>query len=609
MGEAIGRVAPTTLLRMSTDMSTQLTWDIDTLVDGRGEQGVEELLDRARSHAERIGEKKGQIASFGVAELASFMTEYGEVQELVGRAGSYAHLWFSADTRDPARGALLQKVQERATEISTLLLFFELEWTVLDDEKAAELLADPALEFARHYLEVMRKFRDHLLTEPEERILAEKSVTGRSAWGRLFSDLTAAMEVDVEGERVTLEEALSRLSLPDREERRRAAGGITNTLEDGLKTRGFIYNMLMQDKATDDRLRHYEHWLQSFNLSQEASDEAVEALVGAVGARYGIAQRWYSLKAKLLGLDKLAYYDRAAPVTDDDATMPWPEAKDIVLDCYNSFSPEAGGVVDRFFNERWIDVEARPGKVPGAFCAPTVASHHPYVLLNYTERRQDVLTLAHELGHGLHQALGNRQGTFHHTTPLTVAETASVFGETIVFNRLLELSDSPKSRFMLLAEKIDGAIATVFRQVAMNAFEARVHNARRSEGELSPDRFGDLWIETQTEMLGDAVDLGDEYRLWWSYVPHFIHVPGYVYAYAFGFLLATSVYGAYEQAGPEFVPSYLEMLSAGGSRSPEELASMVGCDLTDPSFWDQGLTLIERDIEAAEGAARDAGLA
>lgn len=593
---------------MATE-AQDLTWDIETLVDGRGEQGVEELLVEARSRAEKLAESKGKIDSFGVAELAAFLEEYGEVHDLVGRAGSYAHLAFSADTQDPARGSLLQKVQERATDISTLLLFFELEWTKVDDDKANEMLADPALAFARHHMEVMRRFRDHLLTEPEERILAEKSVTGKSAWARLFSDLTAAMQVEIEGKSVTLEEALSRLSLPDRDARRVAATGITTSLEDGLKTRGFIYNMLLHDKATDDRLRSYDHWLESFNLSQEATDESVQALVDAVRSRYEIAQRWYSLKAKLLKLDKLAYYDRAAPVTDDDTEMDWPEAKDVVLDCYNSFSSDAGDVVERFFNERWIDVEARQGKVPGAFCAPTVASHHPYVLLNWTNKRRDALTLAHELGHGLHQTLGNSQGTFHHTTPLTVAETASVFGETIVFNRLLELSDSPRSRFMLLAEKVDGAIATVFRQVAMNQFEARVHNARRSEGELAPERFGDLWIETQTEMLGDAVELGDEYRLWWSYVPHFIHVPGYVYAYAFGFLLATSVYGVYENRGPEFVPSYLEMLSAGGSRSPEELAAIVDCDLTDKSFWDQGLGLIERDIEAAEAAAREAGLA
>jgi oligoendopeptidase F len=589
-------------------MARDLTWDIQPLVDGRGEAAVEALLDQARARAERLAGHKGKVSGFSASDLARFMTEYGEVREMIGKASSYANLSFSADTRDPRHGALLQRVREGATQITTLLLFFELEWTALAEDRAEALVADPRLDFARHHLRTLRRLRDHLLSEPEERIMAEKSVTSSAAWMRLFSDLTAAIEVDLDGERITLEEALSRLTSHVRGERRFVATAITAALQDDLKTRGLIYNMLLQDKAIDDRLRSYENWLQSFNLSQEASDESVAALIAAVRARYELAQRWYALKAKLLGVDKLAYYDRVAPVTDDDTELDWPEAESIVLDCYTGFSDVAGDVVGRFFAERWIDVEARPGKVPGAFCSPTVSTHHPYVLLNYTGKRRDALTLAHELGHGLHQALGGKQGPFHHTTPLTVAETASVFGETIVFNRLLAIADSPRSRFMLLAEKVEGAIGTVFRQVAMNGFEARVHTARRSQGELSLERFGDLWIETQTGMLGDAVELDDEYRSWWSYIPHFIHVPGYVYAYAFGFLLATSVYGAYEQRGPEFVPSYLEMLSAGGSKSPEELARIVGCDLTDESFWDQGLGMIERDIQAAELAAQEAGL-
>lgn len=585
-----------------------LTWNISSLVDDRGPDGVRSLLEEARQGAEKLAEHKGRVAEFDAAALGRFMTEYGRVHELAGRAASYAHLWFSTDTRQAERGALLQHVQEVATEISTLLLFFELEWTKLPDAEADALLADPAVDLARHHLEVLRRFRDHLLTEPEERIMAEKSLTARSAWGRLFSELIASTEVELEGENKSLEEAVSRLTSHDREVRATSAKAITVALHDGLRTRAFIFNMLMHDKATDDRLRGYSHWLQSFNLSQEASDDAVEALVAAVRSRYDLPQRWYSLKAKVLGLDKLAYYDRSAAVTEDDADVTWEDAKQIVLDCYDSFSSELGGLVRRFFEESWIDVPPRPGKVNGAFCAPTAADHHPYVLLNYTGRRRDVLTLAHELGHGVHQFLGSVQGPFHHTTPLTVAETASVFGETIVFNRLLELEASPRARFALLASKVEDSIATVFRQVAMNGFEASVHNARRTEGELSLERFGDLWIGSQVEMLGPAVELEDDYRSWWSYIPHFIHVPGYVYAYAFGFLLAVSVYRVYEERGDGFVPSYLEMLSAGGSRSPEELARIVGCDLTDQSFWAGGLSVIERDLDAAESAGRTAGL-
>jgi oligoendopeptidase F len=586
----------------------QLHWDIDSLVEGRGGTGVRELLDQARARAERLASHKGKIAELDGPGLGRFMTEYGEIQELVGRAASYAHLWFSTDTSEPERGALLQEVEERSTEIATQLLFFELEWTKVPDDAAARLMADPAVQMARHRLDVLRRFRDHLLSEPEEKVLAEKSVTGRSAWTRLFSELISATEVTIDGKTESLEEAVSRLTSHDRDVRASAAGAITVALDEGLRTRAYIFNMLVHDKATDDRLRGYGHWLQSFNLSQEASDEAVGALVAAVRARYDLPQRWYALKAKLLGLEKLAYYDRMAAITDDDAEVAWDEAREIVLDCYGSFSPDLGDLARRFFDEAWIDVPPRPGKVTGAFCAPTVSDHHPYVLLNYTGRRRDVLTLAHELGHGVHQALGSAQGPFHHTTPLTVAETASVFGETIVFNRLLELERSPQARFALLAQKVEDSIATVFRQVAMNGFEDLIHNARRGEGELSVERIGDLWIGSQREMLGSSVELADDYRSWWSYIPHFIHVPGYVYAYAFGFLLAVSVYGLYEQRGEGFVPQYLEMLSAGGSRSPEDLARMVGCDLADPAFWEGGLAVIERDIAAAEQAATAAGL-
>jgi oligoendopeptidase F len=592
---------------MTLETAPDLTWDIDTLVDGLGEQGVVALLDESLQKAKVLSEHRGQIADFDAERLAEFMQGIGEVMELAGRAGSYARLAFSADTQDPKHGALLQMVEERGTEISTLLLFFELEWAAVDDEKSDALLRDPKLGFAAHYLKVLRESREHLLSEPEERILAEKAVTARSAWRRLFNDLTSQIDVELDGERTTLQQALARTISPDREVRCTAAQAVTAALQPGLQTRAYIYNMLLQDKATDDRLRGYEHWLQSFNISQQASDASVEALVSAVRQHYGLARRWYTLKAKALGVDKLAYYDRSAPVLEDEEEVEWDEARDTVLDCYSAFSERAGAEARRFFDERWIDVPPRPGKVTGAFCAPTVSSHHPYVLLNYTGRRNDVLTLAHELGHGLHQSLGRKQGAFHHTTPLTVAETASVFGETIVFNRLLETADSPRSRFSLLAQKVESAIATIFRQVAMNSFEARVHNARRSEGELGIDRFGALWIETQVEMLEDTVDLGEDYRTWWSYIPHFIDVPGYVYAYAFGNLLAISVYARYEQQGPGFVDSYLQMLEAGGSKSPEDLARMVDCDLTDKSFWEQGLALVERDITLAEEAAASAG--
>jgi oligoendopeptidase F len=437
--------------------------------------------------------------------------------------------------------------------------------------------------------------------------MAEKAVTGRGAWSRLFSELTSAMTVDLDGETLSLEQGLSQLQSPDREQRRRAAEAVSAGLEPGLRTRAYVFNTLLADKSTDDRLRHYSSWLTSMNLANEAGDESVEALVAAVRRRYDIPQRWYSLKARLLGVDRLVDYDRMASVAESDREFGWSEAKELVLDAYASFSPELADIANRFFDESWIDAPIRPGKRPGAFCAYTVPSLHPYLLLNWTARRRDVLTLAHEMGHGLHAYLARGQGVFHQSTPLTLAETASVFGETVTFGRLLTATDDPNARLALLAESLEGQIATVFRQTAMNQFEARVHTDRRERGELSVEQFNERWAETQAEMLGESVEITEGYRTWWSYVPHFIGTPGYVYAYAYGQLLALSVYRAYEEQGSEFVPRYLDLLASGGSRSPEELGRIVGVDLADPGFWDGGLQIVESQLEAAEAAAVASG--
>jgi oligoendopeptidase F len=593
---------------VTTDVA-DVAWDLEPLVDGQGEAGVERQLDEAQQRAEAFAAQHGgKIDQLDGAGLRDAMLELAELQELVGRAGSYAALNFSTDTADPARGALMQKVQERGTVIETTLLFVELEWAALDDDKVEELLAGEGLDFCRHYLQNARRYRPHLLSEPEEKILAEKRVTGGSAWERLFSEQTSAIEVDIEGvdEPVALDVALSRLLSPDREVRRSVAASVTSALQPSLRTRGYIFNTLLADKTTDDRLRNYPHWLAARNLANEASDESVEALVSAVRARYDIPQRWYRLKAKLLGIDKLADYDRSCEL-GDDATVGWDEARELVLDAYGSFSGELGDLARGFFDGNYVDAPVRPGKRGGAFCAYTTPSQHPYVLLNWTSKRRDVLTLAHELGHGVHAALARPQGVYHQGTPLTLAETASVFGETIVFGRLLEETTGADERLALLAGALDDAIATVFRQVAMNRFEHLVHTARREEGELSIDRFGELWHESQSELFGDSVEVTEGYRTWWSYIPHFIGTPGYVYAYAYGQLLALSVYQRYEETGAAFVPSYLELLSAGGSRSPEALGELVGIELADPGFWDKGLALVEQRLLAAEQAADAAG--
>jgi oligoendopeptidase F len=595
------------------------SWDLDPLVGGEGREGVErrmaEALSRSKTFAERHA---GKLAELDHAGLAAAMGELADITELAGRAGYYAALRFSTDTADPASGALMQWVQEQETAIQTTLLFFELEWAALPDERAEELLEGEGLDFARHHLRNVRRYREHLLSEPEERIVTEKSLTGAGAWRRLFEELTSVIEVELPAEgasgadgepsRVPLEIALSRLQDGDRDVRRTTAEGVTAALAPGLRTRAFLFNTLLADKASEDRLRNYPTWLAARNLSNEASDESVQALIEAVRARYEIPRRWYRLKARLLGLERIADYDRLASVSEDEAArFSYHEAREIVLECYSGFSPELGALVRRFFDEHRIDAPVRPAKRGGAFCAGTVPSEFPYVLLNYTARRRDVLTLAHELGHGVHFALAARQGIFHQSTPLTLAETASVFGETIVFGKLLEQDTSPASQLALLAENLEDTIATVFRQVAMNRFEDLVHTERRERGELSVERFGELWAESQEELLGDSVEVTDGYRSWWSYIPHFIGSPGYVYAYAYGQLLALSVYERYEQLGSELVPSYLQMLAAGGSKSPEEVAAIVGIDLSDPGFWDAGLDLVERQLTQAEEAAERSG--
>jgi oligoendopeptidase F len=585
-------------------------WDLEPLVEGEGPAGVErrlaDALERAQAFATRYAGRLSDLDGEGLREA---MHELAVIHELVGRAGTYSALRFSTDTADPANGALLQVAQERGTAIETTLLFFDLEWAALDDERAEQLLAGEGLDFCRHHLRNVRRYRDHLLSEPEEKILSEKSLTGAGAWTRLFDELTSAIDVELSAgeEKVALDVALSRLSLPDRETRRSTAQAVTEALAPGLRTRAFLFNTLLADKGVDDRLRHYPSWLAARNLANEASDESVAALIEAVRGRYEIPRRWYRLKAKLLGVERLADYDRMASVSDDEVSFPFAQAREIVLDCYSSFSPELGDIARRFFDERRIDAPVRPAKRGGAFCASAVPSVQPYVLLNYTARRRDVLTLAHELGHGVHFALAARQGIFHQGTPLTLAETASVFGETVVFGRLLEQDSAPASRLALLAENLEDTIATVFRQVAMNRFEDLVHTARREEVELSVERFGELWFDSQDELFGDSVELSDGYRTWWSYIPHFIGSPGYVYAYAYGQLLALSVYERYVLLGAELVPRYLELLAAGGSRSPEELGRIVGIDLADPGFWDAGLDLVERQLKDAEDAAAASG--
>ena len=558
-------------------------------------------LSDAAADAEAIADTyHGRIASLNADGLADALVRVADVQDRVGRAYAYAYLHWATDTNDPERGAFLQEVRETYTRIHQSLLFVEVEWTQVPDDRAEALLDDDALADYRHYLELEHLQKEHTLSEPEEKILSEKSVTGAGAWTRFFDETMGAARYTLDGDAVSQQEILSKLYEPDRDLRRRAALAFTEGLEDQQRTLTFVFNTLLADKASNDRLRGYDHWLQSRNLSNEVDDAMVDALVEAVTSRYDLVARFYGLKQRLLGLDELYDYDRYAPVGEADASYSWEAAESLVLDAYGDFHPAMAGTAQRFFDESWIDAAVVPGKRSGAFSHGTVPSAHPYVLMNYTGRPRDVQTLAHELGHGVHQHLSREQSIYHHGTPLTTAETASVFGEMLVFQRLMGREDDPENQLAMLIGKIDDTLATVFRQVAMNRFEDRVHTARRTEGELSADRLSNAWMETQRAMFEGSVTLGEHYRHWWSYIPHFLHTPGYVYAYAFGELLVLALYARYQDTGDHFADAYLDLLRAGGSDWPHHLVAELGVDLTDTAFWQQGLAEVEALIDRAE---------
>ncbi|RMF61588.1 MAG: M3 family oligoendopeptidase, partial [Bacteroidetes bacterium] len=550
-------------------------WDLSDLYPDH------DALDRDLETADREVEAfeqayRGRVATLEADGLAEALAAYEGLHDRLGRAYTYAYLYWSTDTGDPARGALLQKVRETYTRLAQRLIFFRLEWAAVDDARAEALLADPALAKYRHYLELERLHRQHLLSEPEEKILAEKSITGRGAWNRFFDETLGAMRFSLDGRAMTQQEVLAKLYEPDRDVRRAAALAFTEGLEAHIRPLTFIFNTILADKASDDRLRRFPHWLAARNLDNEVSDEMVQALIEAVTGRYDLVARFYSLKRRLLGLDELFDYDRYAPVGEADTRYEWDAARALVQAAYADFHPRLGEIVEQFFEKRWIDAALAPNKRGGAFSHGAVPSAHPYILMNYTGKIRDVQTLAHELGHGVHQYLSRKQGVLQADTPLTTAETASVFGEMLVFQRLMKQEQDPRNRLAMLVGKIDDTIATVFRQVAMNRFEDRMHNARRTEGELPPEWFCEAWMDTQRAMFQGSVTLGDHYRFWWSYIPHFLHTPGYVYAYAFGELLVLALYARYQEEGPAFADKYIGLLEAGGSDWPHRLVGRLG---------------------------------
>jgi oligoendopeptidase F len=583
----------------------EVRWSLEDIYRDPDDPKFEADIESATSAAKRFRERyRGRVANLDAQGLRDAVAELEALTGDLMRPSIYAMLRYATDTADPARGALRQKLMELSTVLSAETLFFVLEWVDVDDEAAEKLLGDPLLDAYRHHLRAERRYRPYVLTEPEERMLAEKQATSQSAWARLFEELTAGIHPVVDGREMLWEQAMALLQQPDRDLRRRAAEAITEALKPGLRTRSFILNTILLDHATNDRLHGYPTWLSAMNLYNEASDESVRALVDAVTRRYDIPGRYYALKARLLGVDKLADYDRMAPVSIEDTFVPWQDATSLVLGAYGSFSPEAGRIIGEFFEKRWVDAAPGSTKMTGAFCMTTIPQCHPYVLLSYTGERRSVLTLAHELGHALHGYLAGEQTLFNAETPLTLAETASVFGEALTFGKLLESERGPKRRLDLLVGRLDDSIATVFRQVAFNRFEDAIHTARRTQGELSVEAISDMWRTTQSAVLGEAVEMSEGYDIWWSYIPHFIRTPGYVYAYAFGYLFSLAIYNRYLKDGDVLIEPYLDLLRAGGSDSPEALAKRVGLDVSDPSFWEGGLESLDSLLTEAEELAK-----
>jgi len=577
-------------------------WDLTDLYPGRDSPELaRDLADLAASAAAFRERYQGRLGELPGAELGEAVAGYDRLQEAAGRIMSYAELMRAGNVADPEIARFFQTMHERIIRVSTELLFFTLDINRLEDGDLDAKAADPALARYRPWLRDLRAQRPHQLSDDLEKLLLEKSVAGRAAWTRLFDETIAELRFACRGRELSEPEAMHLLSDPDGAVRQEAALAIGEVLGRNGRLFALITNTLAKDKEVEDRWRHFARPISARNLSNFVEDEVVDALVAAVRASYpDLSHRYYRLKARVFGVDQLPFWDRNAPLPgDDDRAIPWAEAQSTVLAAYREFSPELASVGERFFKARWIDAPVRPGKAPGAFAHPTVPSAHPYLLLNYQGRLRDVMTLAHELGHGVHQVLAAGQGALMADTPLTLAETASVFGEMLTFRALLARESDPARRRIMLAGKVEDMLNTVVRQIAFVTFETRVHDERR-EAELTAERICEIWLEVQRESLGPAVRLDDDYRWYWSYIPHFIHSPFYVYAYAFGDCLVNSLYAVYEDAHQGFAERYLTLLRAGGTLRHKELLAPFGLDAAHPAFWSKGLGVIAGFIDELE---------
>jgi oligoendopeptidase F len=579
------------------------SWDLTDLYASPDSPALSADLARQMERAKAFNATyRGKLDELDAAGTAQALAEYETIEEGLGRIMSYAQLLFSGDSSDPVIAQFYQSMGERVTEISTELLFFTLELNRLDEAVIRARMAEPALAPWASWIADLRVFQPHQLSDELETLLHEKDITGPAAWSRLFDETMAGLRVSVDKERLTVSDALNRLSDRERETRAKAAAGISATLSENVRLFSLITNTLAKDKETVDRWRHYPRPGSARNRSNMVEDEVVDALVSAVTAAYPrLSHRYYALKARWLGLETMQHWDRNAPLpADDDKKVPWPEARSRVLEAYGAFSPELARLGGQFFDKPWIDAALRDGKSGGAFAHPTVPSAHPYILMNYHGRARDVMTLAHELGHGVHQLLaGEAQGYLRSGTPLTLAETASVFGEMLTFRAVLDAETDPARRRLMLIGKVEDMLNTVVRQIAFYSFETRLHDERRG-GELLPERIGEIWMEVQTESLGPAFTFTPDYATYWAYIPHFVHSPFYVYAYAFGDCLVNALYAEFRAGHPDFQAKYLDMLRAGGTKRHGELLAPFGLNAADPAFWQRGLDIIAGFIDELE---------
>jgi oligoendopeptidase F len=586
------------------DLGPMPAWNLDDLYPGYRSEAVQNDLARASADATALQQRwQGKLSSASGNELADAIKSYEALSDTLGRLGSYAGLLYAADTANPDYAKFYGDIQERLTAITTALIFFELELNQIDEAALARALETPALAHYKPWLDDLRREKPYQLEEKLERVFHEKSITSRASWNRLFNETMTALKFEVAGEKepLALEPTLNLLLSPVETKRRSAAEALAKVFKENIRLFTLITNTLAKDKEISDRWRGFKDVADSRHLANRVEGPVVDALVDAVRRAYAsTSHRYYAMKARWLGKDKLAYWDRNAPLPDQpQRVVTWAEAQSIVLDAYAGFAPDMAKIARKFFDGRWIDAPVRDGKSPGAFSHPTVPSSHPYILMNYQGKPRDVMTLAHELGHGVHQVLAAPLGPLLAPTPLTLAETASVFGEMLTFRALLAATKDPKERKALLAQKTEDMINTVVRQVAFYSFERHVHEERRA-GELTSERLGEIWMKVQGESLGPAIDLSEGYETFWCYVPHFIHSPFYVYAYAFGDCLVNSLFGLYQEAHPGFVAKYFGMLEAGGSKHHSELLAPFGLDATQRAFWQKGLSVISGMIDELE---------